>query len=686
MPRPDAPARLPAPCGAPRGAPRGAPCDAPLRAPRRAPLCPRGPGALAAPLLSAALLCAAPPPAARAQEAPAPAVTRIEIGQSGVARYTLSAPGVSGDRLAFQVPEDAAHDVLASLVVRDPAGGVVDLQTDTPGARGEALRGSPFSGGLPGDAEDLLRALSGEEVTLADEDRSVAGRVLSVARRTVVEDGVELSLPVALLLADGMAVEVPIRPGLRITFPEAAAAKLEAGLLAGRVDAGRRRFDLRLSDGAARAVELSYVTEATAWKNSWRLLLDEGRLQGWAVLENVSGEDWEGVALTLTTGAPVAYRRDLLDPLRVARQDPPSDAPVQVLAKADRTRLQSMGLSAGFSAAAPAPMAVEADMARAELSGAAQAGQAFSEGGALRYAMPVPVTLPAGRTANLLYLDLPIAPEIRGLHQPARRGGPPVLLAASITSDQALTSGLVSVQDARGFVGDAPFAGMPAGQTRLLPYAAALGAEVRTEVEVTFGYANLALAGDRLALDQDELIRTAYTAELPEGVDLFTVDHPRRGRLVDTNGEVDPRDDLRRITVAASDGAAELWVTERAGSRRTIPFGAAQLSNLVAEIDAGRAEAPEEIAATLRDAAGLAERVERLEADARRAQDRYAALGTEQARLRENLRSVTQGALRERYLAALDRTETEIAGVLKAVDDARAEQERLRGAFRDLLR
>ena len=43
-------------------------------------------------------------------------------------------------------------------------------------------------------------------------------------------------------------------------------------------------------------LKISYVTESPAWKPSYRLVLGEdggASLQGWAVVDNVSGEDWK---------------------------------------------------------------------------------------------------------------------------------------------------------------------------------------------------------------------------------------------------------------------------------------------------------------------------------------------------------------------------------------------------------
>jgi hypothetical protein len=43
---------------------------------------------------------------------------------------------------------------------------------------------------------------------------------------------------------------------------------------------------------------LTYITEAPAWKPSYRVVIDRAgkvRLQGWAIVDNTSGEDWKDV-------------------------------------------------------------------------------------------------------------------------------------------------------------------------------------------------------------------------------------------------------------------------------------------------------------------------------------------------------------------------------------------------------
>src|SRR5438477_244769 len=72
----------------------------------------------------------------------------------------------------------------------------------------------------------------------------------------------------------------------------------------------------------------AWVNAASAplWKPTYRVVLPEGGkgqalLQGWAVVDNTTGEDWRDVKLALTAGAPIAFRYDLHTPREVARAD-----------------------------------------------------------------------------------------------------------------------------------------------------------------------------------------------------------------------------------------------------------------------------------------------------------------------------------------------------------------------------
>lgn len=61
-------------------------------------------------------------------------------------------------------------------------------------------------------------------------------------------------------------------------------------------------------------LKITYVTESPSWKPSYRVVLDEGgkaRLQGWAVVDNVSGEDWKNIRVGVGSTSALSFRYDL---------------------------------------------------------------------------------------------------------------------------------------------------------------------------------------------------------------------------------------------------------------------------------------------------------------------------------------------------------------------------------------
>jgi outer membrane protein OmpA-like peptidoglycan-associated protein len=85
---------------------------------------------------------------------------------------------------------------------------------------------------------------------------------------------------------------------------------------------------VRITGGGAHDVQVTYAIPTPTWKAAYRVVLDgkasdtaTGLLQGWAVVDNVSPEDWTNVRLTLATGAPVSYALDLKTPQYVERPD-----------------------------------------------------------------------------------------------------------------------------------------------------------------------------------------------------------------------------------------------------------------------------------------------------------------------------------------------------------------------------
>jgi len=71
-------------------------------------------------------------------------------------------------------------------------------------------------------------------------------------------------------------------------------------------------------DGREHDLQVGYVAESPVWKPSYRLVVHSGGdadLQAWGIVENLSGEDWTNVKLSLIAGAPLAFESSLGTPV-----------------------------------------------------------------------------------------------------------------------------------------------------------------------------------------------------------------------------------------------------------------------------------------------------------------------------------------------------------------------------------
>ena len=69
-------------------------------------------------------------------------------------------------------------------------------------------------------------------------------------------------------------------------------------------------------DGEHHHLRIGYISETPVWRPSYRLVVQhDGKavLQLWGIVQNLSGEDWNDISLTLVAGAPIAFQSTLAD-------------------------------------------------------------------------------------------------------------------------------------------------------------------------------------------------------------------------------------------------------------------------------------------------------------------------------------------------------------------------------------
>jgi len=74
-------------------------------------------------------------------------------------------------------------------------------------------------------------------------------------------------------------------------------------------------------DGKRHDLAVGYVAATPLWRPSYRVVVSKGGadLQVWGIVQNLSGEDWKNVELTLVAGAPIAFESTLGDAVTPAR-------------------------------------------------------------------------------------------------------------------------------------------------------------------------------------------------------------------------------------------------------------------------------------------------------------------------------------------------------------------------------
>jgi hypothetical protein len=78
-----------------------------------------------------------------------------------------------------------------------------------------------------------------------------------------------------------------------------------------------KEVTLRL-DGKEHDLAIGYVAATPVWRPSYRVVVHPNgqvELQSWGIVQNLSGEDWKDVELSLVAGAPLAFESTLGDPV-----------------------------------------------------------------------------------------------------------------------------------------------------------------------------------------------------------------------------------------------------------------------------------------------------------------------------------------------------------------------------------
>ena len=223
----------------------------------------------------------------------------------------------------------------------------------------------------------------------------------------------------------------------------------------------------------------------------------EATLEGWAIIDNTSGDDWTNVKLSVVSGRPISFITQLYEPRYVQRPtaelaENQAVAPVVLQGAIGgrshrRIRLQDVAAAPAAAARSSGGQTSLLKTESGQASSIAPATDTRDLGELFEYSFSGPVSVKQGESAMLPFLQqkigarkLLIYMESFGLHP---------MNAAEIANStgKTLDGGPITVYDANTYAGEALVETLKAGDKRLITYGVDLGARVTTAFDSSRG-------------------------------------------------------------------------------------------------------------------------------------------------------------------------------------------------------
>jgi hypothetical protein len=518
-------------------------------------------------------------------------------------------------------------------------------------------------------------------------------------------------------------------------------------------------------DGREHDLAVGYIAEAPVWRPSYRLVLGKGpaHLQLWGIVQNLSGEDWNNTRLTLVADAPLALTTQLERPVipgrpvlsddggaiavvlqaettlaKEAPPPPPPAAPPESAAapivpnaghggagKAEEKRsravgrrkmgnkrpdvksmrsedensfseeMDSDGLRGGLVGSPAQPSVPSRTRNLAALAAVAVSG------GATRYELPSPVTVPNNNATMLLLADKEVPGEATYLFAPDS-GVPdsashPFRVARFTNKTGGLLDrGPLAFFGEGGFLGQGVIDPLPDGASATVPFGLERGLAVERSTEyIEEGGRLYQVEAGNLTIEQQVGPRTHYHAK--SGVDpthTLWLKHPRQNgsKLVSppkgTEDNVGSGSALVPVEIAGH-ASKELWLDERQGRRQGAQWLDPLAEQAVKEYLAS-SDSKSEAGTQLRTAWAMRNEWQRLAQEAEQLRVEQGDLETATQETRENLLAIQRNKsaedLRKRLTTRLSKASARLDDVTKRIIQVDMQAKELELRFREAVK
>jgi chaperonin cofactor prefoldin len=401
-------------------------------------------------------------------------------------------PGESA-RLDFNASE--MNDVLKSLTISERGGGKISgLRYDAQDTLSHRLAEFPFQ--IQGGMAGLLDQLKGARVELKFGNDTVAGTIVT-ARTIPASDKQPEHDQLNLLMDSGdfRTVDLGAASSIRFTDPKLQQQFKDylAAMSASR-NKEKRSVYIDSTDAKERDVVASYLVPSPVWKSSYRLIFTDKAptLEGWAIVDNTTGEDWTKVQLSLVSGRPISFVSQLYAPKYVTR--PEAELADDVAARPvvhdgafeEKAKVAGAIGGAGMGGRLAAsntqrmmttapPPAPKFEIAPSNIIVSAT-GQEL--GDLFEYRIGQPVTIRKDESAMLPFLQQPIEGRKLLIYSDHASQHPTNAAELTNSTGNTLDGGPITVYDGGAYGGEALMETLKAGEKRLISYAVDLGTRI----------------------------------------------------------------------------------------------------------------------------------------------------------------------------------------------------------------
>ena len=625
-------------------------------------------------------------------------ITSVSLFSSGVGYFVRQGRVEGSGSLQFQVDQANMNDLLKSMVVRDLDGGSIlgmNYASQDPLARALAA----FAVNLSGDpsVSDILTQLRGEQVQITASE-VITGSILGIEMRTVATSspaGGDTAQPRARafldLYTDSGVRSVSLDEVRTIKFLRADVdreIRLALGLIAASRNKDKKLVAVRYEGNGSRRLQIGYIQEMPVWKTSYRLAIDPTGvfMQGWALVENTTDEDWKGVRLDLVSGRPISFTMDLYTPIYLKRPEVSLGLAQAAVPPAYEQGLASGASSRDMAKSAAAPQASRyAEMAAPAPSGfsldqGVQSAALPAEAGAFfQYTINSPVTIARRESAMVPIVNQKIEGErISIFNEQVDPKRPMNGLRLKNDTGLDLNAGPITVFEDGQYAGDAQIENLAPGVERLISFSVDLDTEIAgrsqslPELLVSASVQRGTLVMTRkLSRERTYTIRYDGTKSRQ-----LLIEYPLDPdwKLVRPTGSVEQTRSFYRFAVPLTPrSSSELTVREERTLSQSVVLSSTGLDTITRYQSSAGLSAS--VRAALAKLVSLRTELDSLKRSESEQTRQLTQIYSDQKRIRDNMSALDRtSALYNRYVSTLNSQEDEIGSVSRKVDDLKAQE------------